>query len=144
VALEGFRMMTAAMRERMARETELAERFAASGVAYVLFAVEHPAHFRVMFGPHFTRPLDPQTLTREDANAFGLLVDTIRACQREGVLREGEPRELALSAWSLVHGLAALLVDRQLEETVARVGAEALAVAQTRVLVTGLGRAPRG
>jgi AcrR family transcriptional regulator len=143
VALEGFRMMTAAMRERMAREERLLERFSASGIAYVLFAVEHPAHFRVMFGPHLTRGLDPEAIAHEDADAFGLLVDTIQECQRAGVLGEGEPRDLALSAWSMVHGLASLLVDRRLGEA-AQGRAEALAIAQTRVLVTGLGRAPRG
>jgi hypothetical protein len=32
------------------------------------------------------------------------------------VLREGEPLPLALMSWSLVHGLAALLVDQKLKE----------------------------
>jgi AcrR family transcriptional regulator len=142
VAEEGFRVMTARMKERMAREPTPEGRLTACGVAYVLFAMEHPAHFRVMFGPHFTRPpqLGP---SGGDMDAFGLLVDSITEGQRTGAVREGEPRVLALTCWSLVHGLSSLLVDRKLEmsgvTTVPQ--AEALAREQTRLLMRGLGRA---
>jgi AcrR family transcriptional regulator len=142
VAEEGFRVMTARMKERMARETSPDGRLAACGVAYVLFAMDHPAHFWVMFGPHFTQPpkLGPPG---GDMDAFGLLVDAITQGQRAGVFREGEPLALALTCWSLVHGLSSLLVDRKLEfsgvTTVPQ--AEALALEQTRVLLRGLMRA---
>jgi AcrR family transcriptional regulator len=145
VAAEGFRMMTSAMRERMAQEEQLMERLGASGIAYVLFAVAHPAHFRVMFGPHFTRPPEPSLVSDPETNAFGLLVGTIEEGQRAGVLREAPTMELALCAWSMVHGLSSLLVDRKLEQSVAQAGGvEALARAQTRVLFAGLGREARG
>lgn len=141
VAEEGFRVMTARMKERMARETTPDGRLRACGVAYVLFAMENPSHFRVMFGPHFTQPpqLGPPG---GDTDAFGLLVDSITEGQRTGVFREGEPRVLALTCWSLVHGLGSLLVDRKLEfagvTSVSR--AEALAEEQTRLLLLGLMR----
>ncbi|MFY0568040.1 TetR/AcrR family transcriptional regulator [Archangium lansingense] len=142
VAEEGFRVMTARMKERMARESTPNRRLMACGVAYVLFAMEHPAHFRVMFGPHFTRPpkLGPPG---GDTDSFGLLVDSIAEGQRTGEMREGEPRMLALTCWSLVHGLGSLLVDRKLEfsgvTTIPQ--AEALAWEQTRLLIQGLERA---
>ena len=79
-------------------------------MAYVLFAVQHPSHFRVMFGPHFPRP-SPRA-ERPRGNAFGLLVQCLRRASRRGALRAGTPMALALAAWSLVHGLASLLVDR--------------------------------
>lgn len=145
VAAEGFRMMTAAMRERMARETQLLERLAATGIAYVHFAVAHPAHFRVMFGPHFTRPPEPPVSSNPDTDAFGLLVNTIEEGQKAGVLREEPTLELALSAWALVHGLASLLVDGHLEPYRTREGGvEALARSQTRLLFAGLRREARG
>jgi len=142
VAEQGFRTMTARMKERMARETTPDGRLGACGVAYVLFAREHPAHFRVMFGPHFTKPLHLGA-SEGDADAFGLLVASISECQRSGVVREGEPQVLALTCWSLVHGLASLLVDGKLRGSGISTGAqaEALAEAQTRLLVRGLGRA---
>ena len=39
------------------------------------------------------------------------LVQCIEDGQREGFFVEGDPLELAFAAWSLVHGLAVLLVD---------------------------------
>lgn len=140
VAVEGFRAMTARMKERMAGKTDAQSRLIACGVAYVLFAVEHPAHFRVMFGPHFTHPPDVSA-AGEDMNSFELLLHTISEGQREGRIREGEPLRLALMCWSLVHGLASLLVDGQIPEASGAGGVEALAEEQTRMLWAGLARA---
>ena len=46
--------------------------------------------------------------------AFDVLVDAIARCQRAGEVRAGRPRQLALGAWAIVHGLAILAVDHQL------------------------------
>jgi AcrR family transcriptional regulator len=141
VAEEGFRAMTARMKERMVLETTPDGRLLACGVAYVLFAMEHPAHFRVMFGPHFSHPPD---LGAEggDTDSFGLLVGSLSEAQRAGMVREGDIQPLALSCWSMVHGLASLLVDGLLARsgitTVAQ--AEALAEQTVRVLLHGLAR----
>jgi AcrR family transcriptional regulator len=141
VAEEGFRSMAARMRERMDQERGPAERLSACGVAYVLFAVQHPAHFRVMFGPHFARPAKHEGLGAEGGQAFSLLVQCLTQGQQEGVLRQGETMALALTAWSLVHGLASLLVDGVLEQPgKPPVDAEALAAQQARLLVEGLRR----
>jgi AcrR family transcriptional regulator len=145
VAAEGFRAMADLMRTRMDREGGPAGRLVACGVAYVLFAVQHPAHFRVMFGPHFTRPPDFKLLSGEGTSAFGLLVQTIEQGQQEGRVREGEAMALSLTAWSLVHGLASLLVDGQLG--LAGQGAaeaEHLATVQTRLLLQGLATGAQG
>ncbi|RKI67580.1 TetR/AcrR family transcriptional regulator [Corallococcus sp. AB049A] len=145
VAHEGFRAMAREMRERMAPHTGPLERLYAAGEAYVLFAVRHPPHFRVMFGPHFTRPMSPPPEPEGEQGAFTLLVSTIEAAQAAGLLRPGESRPLTLTAWSLVHGLASLFVDRQLGESPQGVeGAEALASVQTRLLVEGLRAPARG
>ncbi|MFB1479061.1 TetR/AcrR family transcriptional regulator [Corallococcus sp. RDP092CA] len=145
VAHEGFRAMAREMRERMAPQADPLERLYAAGEAYVLFAVRHPPHFRVMFGPHFTRPLSPPPAVEGEADAFTLLVSTIEAGQAAGLLRPGESRPLTLTAWSLVHGLASLFVDRQLGESPQGAeAAEALARVQTRLLVEGLKLPPRG
>lgn len=139
VAEEGFRTMAAQMRERMAREEQPLERLAACGVAYVLFAVAHRSHFRVMFGPHFARPMKHEGLGTEGGNAFGLLVQSIIQGQQTGVLREGEPLPLALVAWAQVHGLASLLVDGQLDR-LGTPNVEQLALFQIRLLFDGLRR----
>src|SRR5271154_1132897 len=50
VATQGFDALTSAMETRMAKETDPDARLDASGVGYVVFAVENPALFRLMFG----------------------------------------------------------------------------------------------
>lgn len=144
VAEEGFRAMATQMRERMEPESSPSARLLACGVAYVLFAVQHPAHFRVMFGPHFTQPKDHAGLSQEGSNAFGLLVQSITQGQQAGELRQGEPLPLALMAWAQVHGLASLLVDHQLDQPgQGAPKAEELALFQTRLLFEGLRRPPQ-
>ncbi|PTL85401.1 TetR/AcrR family transcriptional regulator [Vitiosangium sp. GDMCC 1.1324] len=141
VAEEGFRAMAAGMKERMARETTPQGRLSACGVAYVLFAMEHPSHFRVMFGPHFTKPPD-LSASDEEEDAFDLLMGTITEGQRASVFLEGDPQALAMTCWSLVHGLASLLVDGHLASGGVTTGpqVEAMAEGQARLLLRGLAR----
>ncbi|MBI4637768.1 MAG: WHG domain-containing protein [Candidatus Rokubacteria bacterium] len=51
----------------------------------------------------------------EITTASDLLRSTLVECQRAGFVMAGDPTELAVATWSATHGLAALLVDRQLE-----------------------------
>jgi hypothetical protein len=70
------------------------------------------------------------------AAAYGLLIGAIRDCQAAGVSRAGDAEELALCAWSAVHGLSALVVDGQLGERAKQL--ELLARAVTDNVVRGL------
>jgi hypothetical protein len=85
-----------------------------AGVAYVAFARRRPGHFRAMFHPRLGPRLAGGELEQASTRALGVLVDTMRAAQAAGVVREGDALELSLAAWSLVHGLAALAVDDHL------------------------------
>jgi len=72
---------------------------------------------------------------------FDLLVATIVEAQHAGHVRGGDPRDLAVSAWALVHGLSALLIDHQLEARApTALDAEHLAARVTKLLLTGLAR----
>jgi AcrR family transcriptional regulator len=143
VAVEGFRDMAREMSARIAPLSDPLARLSAAGVAYVMFAVRHPPHFRVMFGPHFTRKLDMPPPEAGEADAFRLLMGCIESAQGAGLMHGGDSRALALTAWSLVHGLASLIVDRQLDDSVPGLeAAEAVARMQTRLLIEGLARAP--
>ena len=112
VAAEGFRMLRAALHEAWVEGGAGRDALNDMGVAYVRFAVTHPSHYRVMFGAAASgRPHEEPTPTGEGDDAFQVLVDAIVAQQRDGVVRDDDPRQLALYIWAVVHGLAMLALD---------------------------------
>jgi AcrR family transcriptional regulator len=90
------------------------ERLRRLGKEYVHFALENPAHYRLMYGKEAVIRLDHPEL-REAANAiYEQLVSVIQIHQRRGGIKRQDPRALAYVAWSAVHGLASLLIDGQI------------------------------
>lgn len=115
VAAEGVLGMRDAMQASIAGIADPVEAFRRFGVAYVLYAVEHPAHFRVMYGAEADCEEGPLAEAKEEK--LGMLIAGVEACQRAGVFPPGPPEPLAVVAWSLVHGLATLWVDGVLQRT---------------------------
>jgi AcrR family transcriptional regulator len=112
VAHDGAVGMRDAMAKAVAGIADPAARLQALGVAYVTYAVEHPSHFKVMYG----RELDRQgALGEVKQQKMAMLVESVIACQRVSVLPPGPPEPLALVCWSMVHGLATLINDGLLE-----------------------------
>lgn len=117
VAERGFRMLAEAMARASTREDlEPLLRFRANGEAYVAFATGNPALFQLMFGTEALKRADHPGLQTAARETFGMLVQGIEAGQRAGFVREGDPQELAVGAWAVVHGVAALLVNGQFRE----------------------------
>jgi len=98
------------------RPVEGAEVMVRLGRAYVDFACAHPEQLQVMFRPrhHESEGPPPPALVEIGAQAYGHLADAVRVCQTQGLAPAGDPDELALSAWSLVHGFASLWSQGQL------------------------------
>ena len=113
LAIEGFVGLDAEMRADAARATTTIERFVAIGRGYVRYAVAHPGHFRVMFSSELHDDAAP-ALVAAGEPALRTLVDAVAAAQAEGLVGDGDPRALAVPAWSMVHGLSMLIIDRQL------------------------------
>ena len=99
VAEEGFR----ALRERLLAvgaglSSEPLRHLQTLGVEYVRFAVEHPAHFQVMFGSGMIDPLAYPAVHEVSQGTFHLLVQAMVAGQRMHAVRSGAPPALALIA----------------------------------------------
>lgn len=122
IAEEGFRLLTAHMQAEVAKAAPPAstqpastqEHLLALGLGYVDFAVRHPGYLHVIFGgvaqiaertPGLAAAADEAYLTLRTAVADGL---------GRGDLRAMEIDTLALSCWSMMHGLGMLVVDRAL------------------------------
>ncbi len=139
VAEQGFAALAAAMADVRQRVRDPARQLEALGVAYVRFALTHPSHLRIMFGPEIGDKAAHPALHAAGHRAFELLVATIVEGQHARRVRRGDPYELAVSAWAMVHGLSALLVDRQLSERAPTWReAERLAGRIAKLLLTGL------
>jgi AcrR family transcriptional regulator len=85
--------------------------FLATGVAYVRFAHEEPAVFRLSF----TRQMS-QRARDEGSDGGEVAYNLLRAGVAQGLPHlEDNADAAALHAWSLVHGLAMLILDRRVE-----------------------------
>ena len=106
VAAHGF----GGLREVLAAADREPAALVAQAVAYVRYALQHAALFRLMFG---ARRLDvsPELTVARDA-AYAVLADRVAA--ETPVQRDREAR--VLGCWSLVHGLALLFLDGRIGE----------------------------
>jgi hypothetical protein len=69
-----------------------------------------------MFGPDAYESLNGTTSVAHANETLALLVDVVAACQAEGsVTPDWSARDVALSAWSAIHGFAMLLISRRLD-----------------------------
>ncbi len=81
--------------------------------AYVAFAHQHPAEYRVMFGPDLARRQDLSQLEDVAVGVFNLLHDGIARLQHAGLLGAGDTALMAITAWATLHGLVMLSLDGQ-------------------------------
>jgi AcrR family transcriptional regulator len=107
---------------------------AAIGRGYVRFAVGHPAHFEVMFRLDALNRDDPR-FTAASETAYGLLLATIERCRAEDRLHGRPPELVAVSAWSMVHGLSALWISGRLAERITEQDPRRLAAAVSDLFV---------
>ena len=114
VAREGFRTFRLQLVDAWERGGRGRQAFEDQGLAYVRFAVANPSHYRVMFGGFVVVGADA-ALQQEAAGAFQALVDAIIALQQQRLMRADDPLQLARFIWSLVHGVAMLIIDGMLQ-----------------------------
>ena len=111
LASEGFGKL-AEVQRRAAEAAGGGEKgFVATGIAYVRFARDHPALFRLTFSAtaaHNILVQPPEHVP--DALAF-LRQNASAAAANTGI----DPHVIAVRAWSIAHGLALLILERQIE-----------------------------
>ena len=106
LAAEGFTLLAEAL-ERAAGSGS----FADVGVAYVEFAVGHPGHFAVMFTPSLLNEEDPELDAARDRT------NQILTAGSAAFVDPARAAVAAISAWSVVHGLAMLTLSGALDST---------------------------
>jgi AcrR family transcriptional regulator len=92
IAIDGY--------ERLAVALEAGSSLLELGAAYVRFALDHPAHFEVMFSPDLYH--------QSDVDLAAARARTAASLQSAAATMPGGRRDTALAAWSLAHGFATL------------------------------------
>ena len=106
LACEGYELLADALEDAAAGGD-----FAAVGVAYVLFAVNHPGHFAVMYRPELLDAANTELQRAQQRTAAQL---DAGARTHGGGSAEGIA-VASIAAWSLVHGMATLKLSGALD-----------------------------
>ncbi|MFJ7300325.1 TetR/AcrR family transcriptional regulator [Streptomyces sp. NPDC099088] len=107
VAAEGYRELATDLAAAHPSPAS-ADDLAAVAVAYVRFALDHPALFRAMFA----EPCDPTSEERVAATA--VISEYVRNTVRRA-FPDADSDALSTTVWALVHGLAFLHLDGKLD-----------------------------
>jgi AcrR family transcriptional regulator len=121
VAAVGYRELA----ERLAAAHPLPstpEQLASVAIAYVQFALERPALFRIMFGEPCDRDNDERVQATAAVSAY------VRSIAQR-TFPQADADALATAIWALVHGLAFLYLDRKLDASSPSVVAERVGAA---------------
>jgi len=139
VADEGWQMLDAGMAKAKAAAPPR-ETLTALGIAYVCFARENPALYRVMYDAARDREALPEQMQKDEDSAYCKVRDTM-------VELGADPNntidlELATTAaWCAAHGLAEMAGFTQFEHLKQAVGGE---IPFLRAVFAHLGLSPRG
>ncbi|KAB2919232.1 MAG: TetR/AcrR family transcriptional regulator [Hyphomicrobiaceae bacterium] len=114
----------------------------AMGQAYVAFAVEETAVFRLMFGQ------EPSLKKAEHVvgtghDCFTNVIDQVALyCKRNRV--RGDAQEIALRLWTFVHGAASLLIDQDYNAVAPQIDVNRLIASATPGLLAASPRSSKG
>lgn len=119
ISAEGFRLLY----ERIAAVAQSSKagsagRLLETAWAYVTFALENRACFKLMFSGILEKEQDYPEFIEISQACFLQLVELVGYCQHENVLQPGDNDIMAVSLWSLVHGFVSLLLEKQISHTI--------------------------
>jgi AcrR family transcriptional regulator len=137
VAEEGFRRLRDAMLTAIQKRGREGLRGVAQ--AYVKFAHENPAEYRVMFGPEVARTEELPALRETARSVLEFVAHGIAELQKAGLIGPGDPKLMAVVTWAQLHGLAMLSLDGQSAAVAPSIDAQVQEA--TRIMMFGM--APR-
>ena len=86
--------------------------------AYVHFAQDDPAHFKITFSGFVENEANYPELVEMTHKSFEGVKQIVERCQSAGFLDQGPSDVAAVGVWSQVHGLASLMLAGQISHTV--------------------------
>jgi AcrR family transcriptional regulator len=112
VAVRGFGALRVALLGAVGGAATHEDRMREAGRAYVAFALQNPALYRLMFGPEFCPKEDHPALGECSTGTLGMLIEMLAEGMEAGAFQRTDPIATSMAVWSSVHGLASLLLDK--------------------------------
>ena len=143
-ATQGYSLLGASIMDSVlaAHATDGPGMLEAVGRGYVRFALANRERFEAMFRLDLADPADPAYIAASEA-AYSMLTSTVQRCVREGFIALEEAEPVAVSSWSLVHGLAVLWMSGRLSERIVETDPERLAARASKLFVDAVLRQAR-
>ncbi len=116
LAIEGQGKLLGALQSAVARTADHRERIVRLGIAYMEFAINHSAYFRVMFSSDVARSRTEGLVAAQNAT-FQFFESLLLASERAGLVRKGAVQQHVLVGWAALHGAAMLVLDGVLDNT---------------------------
>jgi AcrR family transcriptional regulator len=86
-------------------------RFRAIGVAYLRWAMRHPAHFEVISSGKYFDHGKAEGLTRDNAEIIGMVEQALADASAQGQLRPANLKLVQIAGRALVYGFARMNID---------------------------------
>ena len=135
-----FRALAAAF-QKIGKIEDPIERLRKSGLAYIQFGLEHPMQYQLMFMTRRPKEVDDQIHSDNPSeSAYAFLRETCADVIATGRLRPeyGDADELALMAWSSLHGILSLRIVMEGEDWIHWRDAKATATRICNTLLEGV------
>ena len=120
------------------------EQYRAAGIAYVLFAYERPAHFRVLHDTKYGDPARSEKLASYHQENVSDIAEKLARADEHGMFdREFSHELIEFAASTIMYGLARRIIDGHIpEEVLSKEGVEALANQLGELLASGFLQKP--
>ncbi|MBX2860254.1 MAG: TetR/AcrR family transcriptional regulator [Vampirovibrio sp.] len=115
IVMDGFDQLSDATQSAIDSGGTPQDQLTRACAAYVNIAIRSPETTQLMLGRLAAEKECPPALTQAGFRLFSLLTEMIEEGQQAGVYRSGESREMALSVWAMVQGLAILISSEQIK-----------------------------
>jgi len=112
---EGFHLLAERIRSTLREVSdEPVEQLLGVALAYVRFAKENPWLMREMFSGLTIERETFESLHTASKSVYRLYAEVIKRGQESGKIVDGDPTALAGVLWSVLHGLAMLIIENQM------------------------------